>query len=325
MCVTICSATEPQSNRFAAVVLRQSIVEAIALRSNSHHTSKKCVDYLLICVSTRRHKKWKGSMPSNPQSMHRNLKQKLRYFLETEYRNRSEVREVLSQLAGLGRIAIIGGMLRDLSLFGNYRFKSDLDLVIDPVNAEKFRQFAKSIRANKNRYGGYSIPLKEWKIDVWVLQETWVLTNNHIGIDELEELPKATFFNCDAIVYDLSSRQLYCKIKYFENLCQRKLEINLENNPNPIGNSVRAFRYSIAKGFKWGPNLSEYVKARIAQYGWQKLEQYEADSFADSTLGQLDKEKLFDDLSKGITHSSGLFNACAYKLQSSEKQTRPNT
>ena len=60
------------------------------------------------------------------------LDKKIRYFLNSHHRGRAEVRKTLAELRLHGRLALVGGMLRDIALFGNAGFNSDLDLVIDP-------------------------------------------------------------------------------------------------------------------------------------------------------------------------------------------------
>ena len=185
--------------------------------------------------------------------MENQLKKLVRYFLSSDYRDREDVRRVLGELEGLGQLVLLGGMLRDLALFGNREFRSDIDFVIDPIDPELFEKRMASIGAKVNRFGGYALSSRKWQIDVWSLKNTWAHTEGHVQVRTFDDLLDTTFFRCDAIFYDLTKKRLRAKQGYFDDLRRRVLEINLRPNPNPKGNAVRAFRYCILKRFRWGP------------------------------------------------------------------------
>ena len=232
--------------------------------------------------------------------MERLLKQRVRYFLSSRYRGREEIHRALEEMRQFGPIVIIGGILRELALFDNSSFRSDLDLVIDPKYPDRFRQYINSIGATTNRFGGFVIPFRRWKIDVWMLKDTWANRAGHARVDGFEDLVNTTFFNCDAIVYDLSLDKIVTKTGYFEELSKRLLEINLHPNPNPIGNTVRAFRYAIEKDFVWGPRLSKFVHERLDSTDWQSLVRYEWTSNRSITIDRLPKVQFRDELRRHV-------------------------
>ena len=52
------------------------------------------------------------------------LERKINYFFSSRHRARDDIQAPLRQLQALGRLALVGGMLRDLALFGNAGFRS---------------------------------------------------------------------------------------------------------------------------------------------------------------------------------------------------------
>ena len=86
--------------------------------------------------------------------MEHSLKRKIRYFLSSHYRGRTEMLVTLQKMRSLGPIVVIGGILRDLILANNKEFRSDLDLVINPQNPDVFREYVMSLGAERNRFGG---------------------------------------------------------------------------------------------------------------------------------------------------------------------------
>lgn len=217
------------------------------------------------------------------------LEKRLRYFFSSPHRGRDDVRRNISGLKRFGNLALVGGMLRDLTLFGNAGFRSDLDFVIIPYDLADFENHMRHIGAKKNRFGGYAIPSQKWRMDVWALQKSWAHVQGHVKISTLNDLRKATFFNCDSIIYDMESQKVRTYPGYFEDLARRALEVNLEPNPNPNGSAVRALRYSIIKGFQWGPKLTKYVANTLDQSGWDELSRKELRSFNSQYLEEIDR------------------------------------
>ena len=207
------------------------------------------------------------------------LEKRIRYFLTSRYRHRQYARDTLEQLQKHGNLVIIGGLLRDLCLFGNAQFRSDIDLVIYPRDENRFSEHMASVSRKVNRFGGYGLPLDKWQLEVWSLRKTWAHTAGHVQVNTFDDLIKTTFFNCDAITYDISSKRLSASDNYFADLESKLLEINLRPNPNPVGNAVRAMRYGLVKGFLWGPLLTRFVAETIDEIGWSDLVRYEQRSF----------------------------------------------
>ncbi|MDE0175068.1 MAG: hypothetical protein OYH76_09720 [Defluviicoccus sp.] len=207
-------------------------------------------------------------------------------------------------LQDLGPIVLIGGIIRDVAMYGNGEFNSDVDIVVKPFDISKFEEFMRSRNAVQNRFGGYSLEGYHWKVDVWALQQTWAHRAGHVQVLEFSDLLGATFFNCDAVIYDIAAKELIARNEYFEKLKKRILDVNLLPNANPLGNAVRALRYVILKDFCWGPGLSKFVLEQIESAGWQGLLEREQRSFGTTYISDFNHKKLEIDLLRHVSSAN---------------------
>jgi hypothetical protein len=224
----------------------------------------------------------------------RRLKGRADYFFGSRVLARVEVSSFANRMAELGPIAVIGGMLRDLYLAGNRYFVSDVDFVISPSSLPEFDRLAALYLAQKNRFGGYGLKLGRWKVDIWPLERTWAAVHGHVDVHALADLTKVTFFDWDAIIYKPHEGNLFYCADWFERVDQRILEINLEPNPNPLGNAVRALRYARRWNAKLGPRLAQHVYTQIFDSGWDCLVQSERTSFTSQILRHLDSNRVIE-------------------------------
>jgi hypothetical protein len=100
---------------------------------------------------------------SGPLSPRQRLKTRADYFFRSRSRSRAEVASFACQIAELGPLVVIGGMLRELYLAGNRNFVSDVDLVVNPVSMSEFDRVVNRFQAKMNRFGGYGLNLARWK------------------------------------------------------------------------------------------------------------------------------------------------------------------
>ena len=75
---------------------------------------------------------------------------------------------------------------------------------------------------------------------MWSIEDTWAHTAGLVQVREPADLLKCTFFDWDAILFDLESEAIVAGENYFQLLAANVLDINLEENPNPRGSLVRA-------------------------------------------------------------------------------------
>src|SRR5205085_9278011 len=123
-------------------------------------------------------------------------------------------------------------------------FKSDVDFVIDPVSLVEFDRSLQAAGGRTNRFGGYSLSLGVWKADVWALPRTWAAVAGHRPVRRFEDLRGITYFNWDAVIYTLDDHRIIASERYFDDVRERILEVNLAPNPNRLGNALRALRYA---------------------------------------------------------------------------------
>ena len=155
-------------------------------------------------------------------------------------------------------VAIIGGMVRDIARAGGDSFKSDVDLVIDAPPSD-VANFATRMNATPNRFGGYSFTEDCWKFDFWALETTWAHRAGHANITKLEDITNCTFFDCDAILYDLKTKKVICSDNYLDRLRSSTIEISLMHTPSITGNLLRAIRRILLWNLNPGPKLQDFI------------------------------------------------------------------
>jgi len=190
----------------------------------------------------------------------RTLKARIDYFFRTDRKGRTPVSDFVSKLLDFSDVSIFGGMLRDLIIEGNRTFKSDVDLVLKiHPDQRKSLEFLLSLYPNeKNKFGGFRLQIGEWKIDLWELENTWALRNGIVSGKDFSALLDTTFFNWDAIAYDLKKNEILYKENYFESLEFRLLDINLAKNPNLIGTYKRILKHLMSNQAKLTPTLVDF-------------------------------------------------------------------
>jgi predicted nucleotidyltransferase len=195
-----------------------------------------------------------------------------------------EMRAVIKALEPLGTIAVFGGMLRDLAASRPAAFSSDIDLVISTTRRQDMDSRLAAFSPKRTRYGGYRISKGGWTIDIWILDDTWAFRTGLVPEPSFRQLTQTSFFNWDAIVFELATEQLWVPDNYFKTLKNRLLEINLEPNANPAGNVVRALRSVIVEDVRLGPRLASYIVRfvrRIREQSPAEMPEEYTDWFAD--------------------------------------------
>ncbi|HIE0690485.1 TPA: hypothetical protein ACXJM3_005135 [Pseudomonas aeruginosa] len=206
------------------------------------------------------------------------LKRRLDRYL---WANRSGGMEVLqaaldSNFRTFDRVAVIGGLVRDFAREGRAGFRSDVDLVIDG-SREKVALLAEKLGATPNRFGGYGYKSGPWKIDFWALETTWA--RKHVPMRKLEDVLLGTFFDWDAIAYDLWERKLICSDDYLERIRAKRLDINLQPNPSPMGNLVRAIRRLVLWQASPGERLRCFIDEHLDESTLRHVQEKEIELF----------------------------------------------
>lgn len=207
------------------------------------------------------------------------LKRRLdRYFWANNTGEMIFLRQVLAdRFTAFDRIAVIGGLVRDFAREGRMGFHSDLDLVID-APAGRVAALAAELGATANRFGGFGCKQGPWKIDFWALETTWA--RRHVPVRRLEDIVACTFFDWDAIAYDLRERRLICSNDYLARIRERTLDINLLPNPSPMGNLVRAVRRLVLWKVQPGPALQRFISEHLDEAALRFIHAKEAELYA---------------------------------------------
>jgi hypothetical protein len=200
------------------------------------------------------------------------LKKRLdRYIWESRSERCVTLRSLLTErFMPFGRVAIVGGMVRDFARRGRDGFSSDVDLVIEAL-PEHVADFASSVNAKPDRFGGYSWVVGTWKIDFWALHSTWGYRQGYTQIENLEDVINCTFFDWDAVIYELSTRSIHCHGQYLNRLKSGRLDINLMETPSVYGNLLRAVRRILLWNLELGPRLAEFIDAHLDDISFAEI------------------------------------------------------
>jgi hypothetical protein len=212
----------------------------------------------------------------------------------------SALREILiKEFADFDNVSIIGGMIRDIARNGKRGFRSDVDLVID-APAEQVREFASYLSAKPNLFGGFGYASTRWEIDFWALETTWAHQNGHIKASSIDDLMEGTFFDWDAVHYNIRSRKLHSQHGYLDRIRSRTLGINLVRTPSAVGNAVRAVRRVLAWDLKASPSLLDFVEQVLIDEGIEALITYEHRKYRGSVCeAYLGRNSLLEALTSG--------------------------
>lgn len=187
------------------------------------------------------------------------LKKRVRRFFESPPYERRAVAQVTRELGEVAEVYVFGGLLRDLALYGGANFSSDVDIVVVPHEGAAIEAIAKKFQFKKNKFGGYRLASSRWLFDVWEFDKTWAFVEDHVQPKSRRSLNETTFFNWDAVFYDLRSNQIVCAEHYFDQLANLSLDINLEHNPNTMGMFMRALRFIEQDHARTEPRLTKFI------------------------------------------------------------------
>ncbi|SEP27631.1 hypothetical protein [Pseudomonas sp. Snoq117.2] len=203
--------------------------------------------------------------------------------------------DFLSKKISNGDLYLFGGALRDLAFFGSRGFNSDLDLVTDG-DWEECKKIVESLQAEKNKFDGYRLEIAGCLIDFWHAEKTWAIANGHIKYEGIESLTKTTILNWDAILMNWRTKDIICAPMYFEEIEAGRMDIVLEENPNPLGACIRVFRHLCLKDAKSiSKKTAEFLANSTAKYSLIEITEQELSSYG-STVIDPNIYKLFEKL-----------------------------
>jgi len=209
-----------------------------------------------------------------------------RFFRADTVRMRELHKEVLGPLSQVGDVYVIGGVVRDLAFFGaDRRPISDVDLVVSG-DALALDEIAKGFSATQNRFGGWGVKRGGMRVDFWSFDRTWAKVEKHAKIARPEDLISSTFFDWDAILFNINTSKVYARQKYLDQMYKRVIDINLLPNPSPHGNLVRALRRLVMFDLRPGKRLKWFIDDGLRKHSWNSIVEAEMGAYPNSFLVQ---------------------------------------
>lgn len=174
--------------------------------------------------------------------------------------------------------------MRDLALHGTAAHPADIDLVVEIDGDQDIAEFLAPYQPRRNRFGGFRFQSERWSFDVWRVQDTWAVREGLVQANSLDDLVRTTFFDWDALLYVHRSGSVTALPDYFERLASRVVDINLPQNPNPLGNLVRALRILVLGRALLGSRLMAFVWNQFGQVDDDAILAAESSSFRNHYL-----------------------------------------
>lgn len=186
---------------------------------------------------------------------------------------RQRLQKVLRQLISRSDgwdIFLFGGMPRDIAISGPFSLPRDVDIVVGDASTDDIGEVFSDFVQRRNRFGGFSLYIDDWHIDIWPLERTWAFLYHWASEASIADLPKTTFLNVEAIAVELKTvpgrpRHIY-EHGFFEAVNNRVVEINFEENPYPDFCIIRSLLVATKLRFSLGWRLVRYIDYHAQQY-----------------------------------------------------------
>lgn len=163
----------------------------------------------------------------------------------------------------LKEVALFGGAIRDVFLFGKLSSESDLDFVVN-CDVDVLRTVLIDFKPVENKFGGFRFKFGEKLIDIWSLSDTWAIKEGYVENDDgMMDLLSTTFFNVDSAYYRVFEKTLICSKKFKEGIEGRVLDINLSENPSPYGIYKRIKKMNLEKDLKMNVSIENYINKKF--------------------------------------------------------------
>ena len=179
--------------------------------------------------------------------------------------------DLRSMASSYGPMTIFGGLIRDIALGNSRDFSSDVDVVLKGMPTDVLDRWLTPHGAHRNSFGGFRVALGRWVFDLWTFESTWAFAKGLIQGNGLADLLRTTFFNWDAVLFDVGTGELMARPSYFAELESRLLSINLRPTPNEFGAAVRALRLMSEGGVSLAPELAAFLHLQIVEHGIEEF------------------------------------------------------
>lgn len=199
------------------------------------------------------------------------LRQRVDRFVRSELAVLPVFEELLKLTRSFGSAVLFGGLIRDLALGYARDFSSDVDIVVKGMPSGVLGRFAMRHHAERNAFGGFRVPLGRWLVDIWTFESTWAFAKGLVRGETLFDLLATTFFNWDAVLFDLEKRELIARPSYLDDLQRGWLAINLRETPNELGAAVRTLRLMWQAEATLAPYLAQFLHSQLVEHGLDQI------------------------------------------------------
>ena len=207
-------------------------------------------------------------------------------FLTSRVRTRRPLVEALTAIVERTAEAyLFGGLIRDLVITTGIVKPRDVDVVFSGADVDELISAIEGSVIRRTRFGGVSVNVCGWRLDLWPLEETWAFRSRLVPTISFGTLPCTTFLNIEAVTLQIKSspgcpRSIF-ECGFFDAVRSRTLELNLEENPFPALAVARALVLASRMRYALGPRLVRYIaeyattvsiedvlRAQIQHYGF---------------------------------------------------------
>jgi hypothetical protein len=184
---------------------------------------------------------------------------------KSSYLKAHPVHDVLRKIEKCDRNAVLcGGACRDMVLGRGRTVPRDLDIIVQYVSLADLEDQLGDYAMERTRYGGLTLQVRDWEIDIWPLLETWAFKHGGIAGKGLDDFTRTTFLDIDAIAIQLFTRK-GCKRRiydrgFFAAVRDRTIELNFGTNPFPSRCIVKSMLLAARHKFALGPRLVQYIR-----------------------------------------------------------------
>jgi hypothetical protein len=191
------------------------------------------------------------------------LQNSLSSYLSRSTIGRTDLKKAITTIsARLPNTIIFGGMVREFALGRVRQFSSDIDLV-SMHSRDEIHRAVTHHNPTLNKFGGFRFTVDKQRFDIWSFSDTWAFKQGHVSGEIFPDILKTTFFNLDAAYYHISRRELELIDGYAIWVSQKKLDINLRENPHPSNICRRAITLAVTKQLGISKNLAEFILTNI--------------------------------------------------------------
>lgn len=238
------------------------------------------------------------------------LRHRVRHFLSATSEVRRPLVETLRAIQCRGWDAyVFGGVARDLMVGPAGTRPRDVDLVCVAAGDDDIQRTLGNKIVRRTRFGGFHFAANHWLFDLWPVSSTWAFRAFPNRFKSIQDLPRTTFFNVEAVVFSLAADSTGARVVYengfFDALNSKCLEINFPENPYPELCVLRAFYLSRKLRFSIGPRLAEYIADARHSVTTKALMEVQLEHYGRSRISADDLELMWDYVVESVAASPG--------------------